>query len=192
MLPRCKNKWRTLFMGPAQPWHYKMGEANLFCLRQPGPHAARLRCRAPALMWGHPRKKDTLAPHLGSACTPHEADTSRYLTRKSYRWLNYGNLCFAQSWGQERKEEKQQQQHCGPKSTECRGLWIRPYVQYVMWELQTNNRCGHWAARRERKRNNKHWARLAEAIEEVKCADTFPAHRHIGGPCFYQANEGEK
>lgn len=102
MLPRCKNKWRTLFMGPAQPWHYKMGEANLFCLRQPGPHAARLRCRAPALMWGHPRKKDTLAPHLGSACTPHEADTSRYLTRKSYRWLNYGNLCFAQSWGQEK------------------------------------------------------------------------------------------
>lgn len=62
MLPRCKNKWRTLFMGPAQPWHYKMGEANLFCLRQSGPHTARLRCRAPALMWGHPRKRPPLLP----------------------------------------------------------------------------------------------------------------------------------
>lgn len=193
MLPWCKNKWRTLLMGPAQPWYYKMGETNLFCLHQSGPHAvrdsfcSRNRCRALALIWGHPRKKIPSFHPWQRMHTPQNWYTKLEL------WVTfYRRLRFAPRWVQEGgRKSSNSNLHPNPKSTDCGGFWSSPTYSTLFENYRHAQQTWLLSSTEGEKEKYKHWAELAEAIKQFKCADTFPTHRHIGGPCFHQATRSK-
>lgn len=102
-------------MGPAQPWHYKMGEATLFCL-----------CH---------RVCTQLSPQ-GSLQSPgcgvrtlHTADTPRKIPKGKF-WGTLG----APTGSKMRRESSNSNLHCNPKSG--RELWMRPYIQYFIWSYR--------------------------------------------------------
>lgn len=91
----------------------------------------------------------------------------------------------------QRRKSSNSNLHPNPKSTDCGGFWIRPYVQYFIWKLQTHTTDTTTEQHRGRGREIQALGRASRGHQTVQCADTFPMHRPIGGPCFYQATKSK-
>lgn len=172
-----REQWRTLLMGPAQPWHYKMGETNLFCLHQSGPQAvqhsfhSRNRCWAPALMWGHPIKEDPLIiPPLAMHAHPTKlTPQSRVMGDSSQTSVLCSKLGLR--W---RRKSSTINLHPNPKSTDCGGFWIRPYIQYFIWKLQTHTTDMTTEQHRGRKREKQALGRASRGHQTVQVCRHIP------------------
>lgn len=73
--------------------------------------------------------------------------------------------------------------HPNPKSADW-GL-LDPALRTVLYLKITDIQQTRLLSSTEgEKEQHKHWAALAEAIKQFKCADTCPMHHRSAGPCF--------
>lgn len=172
----CKNKWRTLLMGPAQPWHYKMGGTNLFCLRQSGPHVvqrsfrSRNRCRALPLMWGHPRKKDPLAPPLAMHAHPTKLTPQ---SRVMGDFLQTSVLCSELGLRRSRKSSNSNL-HPNPSQLTVGASGSSPTYSTLFENYRHTQQTWLLSSTEGEKEKYKHWAELAEAIKQFNVQTHCP------------------
>ena len=108
----------------------------MFCLRQSGPHAVQRSFRPSPDMRAPKRKKkkNPLTPPLAMHAHPTKL-TPR--SRVMGDFLQTSVLCSKLDlrW---RRKSSNSNLHPNPKSTDCGGFWIQPYIQYFIWKLQTH------------------------------------------------------